>query len=437
MAIARQAKAETTPTGFARGLLIALVAFSFSGAVFFLIDISGDLLYAYYFATLVCTAYCVWRYPSVLPNLKSILPYLGWVIFFFAWGTLVSLGPDLVFSEAVKATARNILFLPAVVAAVMTRRDLRNLSRYVQVAAIANCAISIYEAFNPDLITQIAYSLDPNNTAFDATRPAGLWSNPNEAAFAFILALVLSYWTPGLLGWAGRAASLLGIYLTASRSGFYIVLLLAVLFAVFKLRPWLSRPRALSLLLCIAAFTGWVGLLVVDNWDTIAQNTSLGSNLTRVLDVTESASTAIGQEGRAEIAVAALRADLDAPWFGYGLFTFTGFTDSVALGSPVAVAAHNLYIAVWGEAGVLGIAAYLLVLLVGINRLFYSNLRAEERFMAGLMWIAYLIIGFVWHNQTTSMLAMLYVGLLYHLPDLAPARSEVSKVVPRLEMQRA
>lgn len=414
--------------GIGRNTLLVLLAFTFSGGVLFLITVSPYLLYAYYAATLACAAICLWVDHRSVRNLRAVGPYLVWLGFFFAWGTLVSPDKGLVLPEALKAIGRDILILGAVAAALASRRDMGRLVQLIQIAVIGNFAIALWEAFHPDLIATIAYTLAPDNTAFELGRPAGLWSNPNEAAFAYILALVASYWGRSVVVWAGRMAALAGIYLTASRSGFYIVSLLGVVLLFYRLKPWLLKPRLAPLLLSGLALTGWFGLVLFDNWDSITANASANYSLGRVLDISESASQAIGQESRLQVALTAARAALDAPWFGDGVFTFQGSIGGLSIASPLPYGAHNIYLAVWGEAGILGIVGYLGVLLIGIDRLFRLAMTSGERLAIGSLWLAYLIIGFVWHNQPTSSLAMLFVGLLYLLPYLA-TRSKPGRAI--------
>jgi O-antigen ligase len=209
-----------------------------------------------------------------------------------------------------------------------------------------------------------------------------------------------------------------GIYLTASRSGFYILLLCAVIYVVYRMRSWRINPAIVPALVAVAALLGSLALMVVDRPGGLGVDATQGSVLGRVLDVTESTSTELGVVTRSDVTAQALQAAFDAPWFGYGVFTFQG-TEIASLQSPLPLGAHDIYLVAWGEAGIAGLVLYLLVLGIGINGMVRSALPERVRLLLGLLWISYLIIGVVWHNQFTSLLATVYVGLLFRMPAAA------------------
>jgi O-antigen ligase len=287
---------------------------------------------------------------------------------------------------------------------------------------IINLGISLWQFVNPQVLVSMANALEPGTTAFSAIRPAGLWINPNVAAFALILGLLMSGWARGLLAWAGRLAAVAALYLTASRSGLYIFLLCALIYLIFRVKPWKVRPALVPGIVAGVALLGALVLMVVDKPpEGLALNLEQGSTLSRVLDVTESATSALGVETRGDVTLQAFQAALGAPWYGYGVFTFQG-TSVTSLGSPLpGVGAHNIYLAIWGETGPASLIIYLLVLGTGIRSMLKSALPEKERLLLALLWISYLIIGVVWHNQLTDLLGILYLGLLFQIPLLVPA----------------
>lgn len=417
-----------------RNLLLVLIAVTYGGAVPFLPVVSPWLIYIFYAAIGACLALCLALQPPAIENLRSIRPYLAWVVFFFLWGTLFSLDISLVLPDVVRAIARNLLVLVMVVIALANRRDLTKFALLVQGVAIINVGISILELFNPQITSTIAYTVDPGNIAFSVYRPSGLWINPNEAAFALLFALMISYWAHGPLAWAGRIASIAGILLTASRSGLYILLLCGALYLLYKLKQRRAGAVLVPVLIGVSALVALLGIWLVSNPDVLGTDALANLQISRVLDLSENASQQAGIDTRGGIALDAARAAFEGPWFGYGVFTFEGF-DYPSLRSPIILGAHDIYLAVWGEAGILGIVSYFLVLAIGISHLFESGMSADERIIVGLLWISYLLIGFVWHNQLASVLAMVYVGLLYHLPALLGTRADATVAVVRFETQ--
>src|SRR5205085_5469799 len=95
------------------------------------------------------------------------------------------------------------------------------------------------------------------------------WSNPDEAAYAFVVAFILSLWIHGPLAWAGRFAAVTGIFLSASRSGVLALFLCLGLYFIFKLRMALFSPGRLVLLInslaglaCIAWVLSYTGFSI-------------------------------------------------------------------------------------------------------------------------------------------------------------------------------
>ena len=81
-----------------------------------------------------------------------------------------------------------------------------------------------------------------------------------------------------------------------------------------------------------------------------------------------------------------------------------------------AVGAHNIYVAVLGEIGPLGFAAYLAVLAVGLAALLRAPPGGTDRVVLALMWLTYLMSGLDSHTQITAFTGMIYIGLLLVAP---------------------
>ncbi len=322
--------------------------------------------------------------------------------------------------DVVRLLVRHALLLSALIIGLT---DLRSLTRFVylvQVIVIINCGISLWETVDTRIVSDIAYTLNDNATAFNELRPAGLWSNPNQAAFAFLFALLLSYWSRGPIAWLGRTAAIVGLFLTASRSGVYLLLLSGALLLLFRFHTLHLTPgrmfvltSSLALIICL----GWAVSLISD-----FRSLDLADNwhLTRILDFSESDS---GQATRIDIANMAAAYALGGPWYGYGIFTFQGANSSV-ISSALSIGVHNIYLAVFGEVGILGLASYLLVLAYsGVVRVITNNASKHDKFVLFLMWLVYFLIGLVWHNQLSSFSGVIYIGLLIYLPSVMSRES--------------
>ncbi len=415
-----------------REALIVLLAIIYCGLFPFLQIVSPYLLYALYPAILAPIVLCLYLDKQALSNLESVLPYVIWIIFYSLWGTLVSWDKGLVLPQVIRMVVQNILILSAIASALADRQYLVKFAKLIQVVVIINFIIQIRETADPKLIEVTARTIAFNATAFNELRPAGLWNNPNEATFALLFALLLSVWVRGPLAWIGRIAAIGGIYLTASRSGVYLLLLCSVGYLFYKLRSIRLTPGRLAMLCYGLAFVVCVGWMLSYRIGTLSTAASENWNIQRILDIQERTTSNIS---RVEVASLAAGYALDAPLYGNGIFTLQGLTNkaSQTFRSVGDQGAHDIYIAVWGEIGIFGLFIYLLVLGLGLRRLYRTNLVAGERFTMTLMWIVYLLIGFVWHNQFTTVIGMIYVGLLYHIPRIGKPKALPYTGIPQIK----
>lgn len=402
--------AEASPGplfGGSRSLLMAVLAVIYGGAIQFFLTFSPALLYGTYVIITAGIAGCLFFHWHLLRHARSVAPYLVWTLLYFLWGTAAS-GDALVQSEAFKVYLKNLLVIGAVAVA-LERASLRTFARIVMIGAIGNFALCIYETIEPSVVADIAHAREADATAYNVLRPAGLWSNPDEAASAFLFALLMARWAGGTLGLLGRLSAIAGIYLGASRTGAYLLALCgAVHFWVWLRENGLS-PGAVAkttTVLALAAATtltlfglGFIDLS--DSWQ-----------LSRILDITEETRDP-DHVSRLEIARTALETAIRGGWHGHGLFAFQC---EGTLPAALELPSHNIFLAVWGEAGpALGLT-YLLLMAFGLSRVFRMPLTRRDRRTLGLMWACYLIISITWHNNFTSFSGMLYIGLLWHLP---------------------
>jgi O-antigen ligase len=403
---------------------LLFLGLSFAGGLPILGAFSHYALHACYATIAVCAAACAVLEPRAVGRVACLAPYLLWVTFYIAWGTLAAWYPGQVLPDAERVLLRNVVLAGGFAMVVGNLRDLGAVARLFRVAVLVNCALAVYESLNPRLIEDIARFLNPQATAFSVLRPAGLWSNPNEAAFAFLFSLLLSHWDRGLGAWAGRVASLAGIYLTVSRTGLYVALLCGLLYGLSRWRALIGdlRRTVISLNATWAAGLAIVLLVLVL---PVRFDISDSYNLQRVLDFSENSTRGAGAATRAELAAQAFDAALERPLVGYGLFAFQDVGTAEHGEAATSDGAHNIYVTVFGEGGLLALSGYLAVLGLGVARLFAVRARREDRFIGILLWTSYLIIGFAWHNQVTSMSGVIYVAILYSIPGLIalPARA--------------
>jgi O-antigen ligase len=344
-----------------------------------------------------------------------------WLLYYCVWGTVVSADWAAGAPRELRLIVRSTVLLSAVAILIREKRHLELLARWVGYAAVIGCALSVWEARNPSFLLQVTKYSTQTDVA-DVERPAGLWINPNLAAVSFLFALLLSPWdrSPGV--WLTRAAALIGIYLTASRSGL-VLLGIYVLAQIFMLaRSGLVRPQRLGIILC-ATWAVVLGAIVVGLCLPLGLDFSEDYAVRRFLLEGKA-----GEDKRTKLSREALEAALSGPWYGHGLFTFSGRGEGAEVQSVIdeSQGAHNLYLAVLGETGIVGLVSYLGILGLALRRSLAAGVTGGDRHDLVLMWLIYFLIGLIWHNQFENPFGLFYIALLYYLPDLLGRNRDAS-----------
>jgi hypothetical protein len=420
------------------GLLLVL-AILFLGLPPYMRVASGALYGAFAVAALVLAGLMLWttrdgagdaRDPFAL--LRAAAPILAFMAAYFVWGALVSSNRRGALAPALHGIGLGVLIALVVGAILVREGGLGRLADLVQVATLVGLAVSVLEYLHPQLIFDLArLILAPDVRSYNGERPAGLWLNPNEAGFAFLLSWLVAPWARQRLRWIGRAAAVAGIYLTASRTALYLLLLAAVIEVVVMTWRW-KHPRREARDTVIAALAGLMVAALLLPLLAVSLNFALrhlpaglpgvsaaagfGANAGRFLDVTQS-TRARDDRSRVELFQYWARKGLQKPWVGSGLLSFQGDSDHQG--------AHDLYLMVWGEAGVLILAAFLLVLGIGLRRVLKSRAPPLDRFHLLVLWGTFLLLGLSWHNQFFDVIGVLWLLLLYQVPALWPERDHV------------
>lgn len=404
------------------GLLIQL-AVIFSGAFLFIVGISSLALYLFYVVFTGLVGLCLYLDRGSRQRLKAIWPYVAWIVIYSLWGLLVSPTISAALPEVVRMIARTLLFVGAVPIVLADRGLYRAFNWLVQLAVLVNCAIAAYQANDPSAIVWLSSLAGSAIDDPDTTRFGALWLNANEAAYAYLFGILISLGHRGWLTWAGRAAALIGILLAASRSGIYILLVCAAIYLAVQL--WQARPSFGQLVLIVNGIA-WLALAIFlayqsgGGWLTDLDLPRL-TVLTRAADPWEQGA-AVGY-ARYQLTQTSLQGALSVPWYGAGIFTFSGVFGGVS--DEVDVGSHNIYLVAWGELGPIGLALYLITLALGILFTLQAGLTHAWRLNALLFWVAFAMIGLAIHHQFVGVMYMVFVGLIYTYwtLDAAPAQS--------------
>ncbi|HET6386869.1 MAG TPA: O-antigen ligase family protein, partial [Armatimonadota bacterium] len=343
------------------GLLIAL-ALVYANVTPYLNAVHGAES-AFFAGMLLCIILSVDRSNGIRRNLANLLPYFAFVLVFFLWGQAVGFDPANPSAHAATAIRSQMIILGGLIVALCSRQRLARFTELVQAASILNCAICLWELGHPHYVYVFAH-LVTGSVSHDIidVRPGGLWPNANEAGFAFLIAILLSFWSRKSWMWAGRAAGVTGIFITTSRTAAYLLVLCAIAYMIYsalhaqdsesarkEFRRWTAAVIiGLVLLLTLAsgsihrALEGVGGEWHGGKFDRVG----------RLLDFEQKDAAA-----RLPVTRRYLKRAIEAPWFGYGLSTFTEYR-----GVFDDEGAHDIYLTVWGETGPFMLLAYLLVL---------------------------------------------------------------------------
>jgi len=395
-----------------------MLAIMFSGAERYFVTLSSILHYGFSVVLVVAViivAIAERRGPYVA---RSVGAYLAWLFLFFAWGILVSDAPAGAISRVVSELVLNALVTTAIAVVVSSRQRLQQFAELLQLAVIANAVVIAAESLSPeifDLLGALYAHLSPG--AFFTARPAGLWLQPNDAGMALVFAFLIATWARPPLKWLGRAAAAYGVYMGASKGAMYalVAVLLVLGFAELRLA---FRRRSRWLLIgspLIAACLSVTLFGSVNQAEFLAANSEMPYPVQRFIDITSVQDQ--NDPSRVSLASSWL-VDLSSnPWIGNGVFTFEG-TDT-------RPGAHDLYIAVWGDSGILFLLGLILIYLTGALAVWRHHVRGADMLAVSLIWIVYIFDGFISHDQFFAIMLMMALALALVLPallELGPAQ---------------
>jgi O-antigen ligase len=401
-------RAQWSPAArLVQGVALAVLMVQFSGADRYLWTISKGLQYSFDAIAALCIWLGIALYGKRLPSIGLTFAYVAFVALFFAWGITISVDSGAVLRRALPVIALNALTLGVLAVTIVDRERLSRFALAVQFIAIFNAAIAIYEFSHPDLEVQLALVLNPITSAYNPLRPSGLWAEPNQGGVAFMYAAMLTPWIRGRFRnlWItlGLSASIIGVFLSSSRSGEYplVIWLIFAFFTAIARHPFI---RFRSGLIVAAA-----GALVLIAWRVAVSlfeepSSTFAYALARFLDVSQQL-RAPNDPSRLDALAIWWPRLLDNPIVGAGAFTFHGL-------GGADEGAHNIYLAIWGEGGIVMLIAYIGILIVTLLRLRGQRITSRDRRWATALWLAFVVEGFSSHNVLENLQSIIVFGLL-------------------------
>lgn len=295
--------------------------------------------------------------------LIAVAAYIGWMLFSFLWTQMpVNYETSLAINSQQSIKEYLYLFMLVLLAFQVLRSEQE--LNWAFAAYLLGAMVLTYflvRGYNPNsnTVRHEIVGFDANETAVQLA--LGL-------PMALYLLLVAKSWLLRSLGLLYIPIVLFGIFITGSRTGF-----IAALFGFIGLIPWFWRTKFIWKLVGLSLFV----VIALGVTSMVPQKT---------LDRLFSSGTELSQGTLSSRSITWSRAWLEineAPFFGSGLSSFRRVINKY----NIDYTAHNSYIAIMVEQGIVGLLSYLAVIAVVFLQAF--KLPIEQRFlMLSLLLIA-------------------------------------------------
>ncbi len=319
-----------------------------------------------------------------------------------------------IISDVIKA---GLLWL-AMIAMITSAQNVRRLVSAIMVVVCLNGLVSGLERqfpFANVVIHQVTLSAGANVERLTAiSRATGFYNNPNVAAQSFLFAILLAPWAPRWLGWLGGISAAGGILLSESRQGAYLMILCGLAYLAYQASSYAKRSKSAGAAAIILSGALIVGLFA-SSYDVMASGDQpIEGSRNRLFQAEE------GARNRGSVGAVGLAKAEDSPWYGYGAYSFRD-SDLVKYGNRRGEhGSHNIYLTIWGEAGLPMLVAYLTMMTFSFRRM--SKLRVVDRrtrTLNALMWWCFIAIGVTWHGQFGEVTGLMFAGLSFLIPRYA------------------
>ncbi|WLT30169.1 O-antigen ligase [Geothrix sp. PMB-07] len=368
------------------------------------------LVWAIFFTCIIILGLQLW-----LPRLiRPALPLVAWLTIYICWGTLAA--PYPILASGLRLWFRFLCIIGAMAIVTSHPRRFRFFANATQWGLLGNLLVTMW------LISFPEYQQHPFFLRINATlgsdRFAGLWGNANEAGLAALFLLVLSFWASRWIAWLGRISGVLIIYLTASRTAFWIAIMLALLYLIFAASKKRKVQAVLVATVLLLFGVGFLSSSKGGGFSFIKESPTLS----RVLDLSESKTRERGEESRMDLAKQWLPFIAREPWYGYGLYSAEGDESKETLtrrGFP-GQGTHNLYMALFVDAGWVGLLTFLATIAFHISRTRQQPLEPSVHRMLFALCFILLAFSLANHQMLTDFTGWIGFSLLFLLP-MSPA----------------
>jgi O-antigen ligase len=352
----------------------------------------------------------------VIALLRPIVPFLLWMLGYLCWGWIAATYP-------VSEDCYRIVFrFGSVVAglAIVTSHPRRwaTFANATQFLLVGQLLIIVIVMIYPEY--QNSPIFDPTEVNLESERFGGLWGNANVAALMTLLILMLSYWANRWVALLGQITGCTIIYLTASRTGNFILVALILLYILFGVSSLTRMKIVLAATLVLFAGGWYIGYEMSMGYEGSRRIDFIRENKTfsRLLDIQESKTREARQETRADVVKEWIPFILREPWYGYGLNSMMGrerVESENRRAFPIGI--HNLYLGILIDVGLTGLLTFLIVIGWQLTRIYKAPLDPPIRRMLFALCFITLIFALANHNLVSDYAGWFAFSLIFLLPS--------------------
>ncbi|NTV73864.1 MAG: hypothetical protein HGA66_06615, partial [Holophaga sp.] len=357
--------------------------------------------------------------------LWPLAPYLGWLILYFVWGSILV---DWKYTHfAVKTLVTTCIIGASMAVLTASPRNLRAWATAAQFAAIANIVVLFVSSWSSQ-VNAIVQIVTARSAAMEGgfQRYGGLSGNPNLLAFICLSVVILSAFAVPWIAWAGRLSCLPLFYLSASRKGILLLILIVLLYMLLvqarNLRFWLGGA--------IAALTLVFAFAISGTLQRESRSATDNAYVARMMDLKENYAAEHGAETRIDLLNEWLAVAAREPWYGYGLNAMTGTQfdednpSQVSQKGLVENGTHNTYLGIWIDVGPFGFLVFMAMLALYVTRCFTARCAPTVKWMLISFAAVNLVFLAVSHSQLMSFEGEIVCTLLFLLPTSPAVRAQ-------------
>jgi hypothetical protein len=388
------------------------LALIFTGFLVWLGDRTQLVIYAYLGVYVLGLFICAYKDRTFWNRVKYVHIFALWLTIFHVWGFLV-LDDQMKFAyESVRSYLRGVWTLYATATMLAGKKELRIYSNLLQWGVILNAIVSLLGYRFPLYYAVLVFNVKSLQNSENAGRFAGIFGNPNDAAFVFVTCIFFSVWANKRLAFAGRVAAVIALYLTYSRTSLYLMILALVVMTIRRMvLQWKAKDyrRVALTILKTAIVVATIAALFIVNWELISRD----KKFQRFQNVTDKQA---GYRGRLSVLSDSIELAMRQNWYGKGLFTFEH--DVAELKPGHYIGAHNIYVLVFGEVGWPWLIVYVALLVYMTRMAWLRPKEGEDKFRFVLYCLFIWFVGGSWHNLFGAMHGVMMYAYMFYLPTL-------------------